>query len=204
MLPLAIYCSNMENKAPNKKWGWLIFVTLVIVVIQFFWVMKTYYMLESGKVIRWMLTYFSIPCLVGSFFLLKQFNRHLFYAYPERYSETNLSKLSRFKNKLTSYVLIVALFSFFTYDTIIQTNDWFGTSERMTFNQRVEGVEYVHHGGRSRRFSGKGFYTSNIRFIYKGKERIIRANGKWNEGDTLKITLNTGGFWGIFYTKSLL
>lgn len=194
----------MENKTPDKKWGWLIFGTLVIVVVQFFWVMKTYYMLESGKVIRWMLIYFSIPCLVVSFLLLKQFNRHLFYAYPERYSETNLSNWSRFKNKLTSFILIIALFSFFTYDTIIQTNDWFGTSERMTFNQKIESVEHIHHGGRPGRFSRKGFDTSNIRFIYKGKEHIISVDGEWNGGDTLKITLNTGGFWGVLYTKSLL
>lgn len=194
----------MENKTPDKKWGWLIFGTLVIVVVQFFWVMKTYYMLESGKVIRWMLIYFSIPCLVVSFLLLKQFNRHLFYAYPERYSETNLSNWSRFKNKLTSFILIIALFSFFTYDTIIQTNDWFGTSERMTFNQKIESVEHIYHGRRQGRFSRKGFDTSNIRFIYKGKERIISVDGEWNGGDTLKITLNTGGFWGVLYTKSLL
>lgn len=200
---------SVNSKIPDKVWTCCIFGISTVVIIQFFWVWKTYYILESGKVIRWMWIYFSIPCLTGSFFLLKTFNQHLFYNYPEYYSEKNLSKWSKFKNKLTSYGLLVALFSFFTYDTIIQTNDWLGSSERILINQSIESIHAIYHNGGSsrrgfiRRYS-KGFYKSDIQIVYKGKLRKISADGDWNGRDLSNTTLNTGGFWGILYARSLL
>lgn len=201
----------MKNKNPvkntNPKWIWLIVSAFIFIILQLFWVLNSYYMLESKKILWWMLTYFSLPCLIGSFLILKKFNWLLFYSYLENYREENLRKPDRFRNKLTSYALIVLMASFFTYDTIIQTNDWFGSSKHERFNQVLKKVEAVQHGGSNRRrfIGGRGntYETSDIYLFYKGKQAVISSDKVWHVGDTLDVTLNTGGFWGVLYAKRL-
>ena len=192
----------------NKKWAWLIVMILILVITQFFLVLKSYYMLESEKILGWMLKYFSIPCLVWALFILKKFNKVLFYAYPEKYSEEKLNKWNKFRNLLISYVLLIGMASFFTYDSIIQTSDWLGSSKYERFKQVLKKVEIIQHGGSSRRglFGRRGsntYRTSDIYLVYKGKEVLISSNKIWDVGDTLDLTLNTGGFWGILYAKRL-
>jgi hypothetical protein len=191
------------NLNPARKYAWLIFLAVLIVAIQFFWVLKTYYIIESQKVIWWMIKYFSIPYLVGPFFVLNKFNKLLFYSYSSRYLEGNLTKWNQFKNKLTSYVLIVLMISFFTYDTIIQTNDWFGSSKQEVFNKEINTMEFIQHTRTRRGFRGGEHETTDIYITYHGKERVLSVSGTWNGGDTLNLPIRTGGFWGILYLRSL-
>jgi len=149
-----------------------------------------------------MIKYFSIPCLVGSFFLLRKFNTLLFYSYSSNYVEVNLTKWNQFKNKLTSFVLIISMLSFLTYDTIIQTNEWLGSSKQELFNQEINEMKFNQHTRTGRRLR-TGRETTDIYITYQSKERVLRINGTWNGGDNLGLRLNTGGFWGILYLKSL-
>ncbi|AEA45797.1 hypothetical protein [Fluviicola taffensis] len=191
----------MKLELSNKTKGLILIGIILLVVIQFFWVLKVYFVLESTKVFWWMVCYFSVPILLFSLSILKKFTRFIFYSH-ERSSRREETKWNRFRSKFTSFMLLIFLFSFFTYDTIIQTNDWWGSSETERFNQVIEEVSINMPTGRTRIFQlGKGPTSYDIYMEYQNERIQLNTPHPWNIGDTFQVKMNTGGLWGILYAR---
>lgn len=175
---------------------WILLLTVCTIALQFFYVLGKYEVIESQKVFYWTLVYSLPASLVLSFFIQKKFTNLLFYS-SIKYRVTDVSKSVRIKNKLTSIGLFLMMFNFFTYNTIILTNDWFGSDKHELVISEVINVEHSQIG--SSKTIGPGKENWKISLKYKGDIVKLTTNKPWNIGDTFEMTLNTGGCWNILF-----
>ena len=184
------------NKEKTFNKTWIVFIVLCLLMVQFFYVLGKYEVIESEKVFWWTIIYFSPPLLVVSVLLSNRFTNLLFY--PKLgLKPTFISKTTHLKNRLTSIGLSLLMSGFFTYSTIIQTNDWFGTDKYEAVIAEVLDVEY----SRTSRYTSirKGHEKWIISIEYKGEIRKLTMREHWQIGDTFDMTVNTGGCWNILF-----
>lgn len=177
----------------NKK-PWILFVIFILLVIQFFYVLFKYEIIESDKIFWWVIFYFLPIYMVISFFINNKLTKLLFYS-TEKYQPSNLTKKDRLKNWLACFGLSLLMMNFFTYNTIILTNDWLGSGSHELIQSKVLNVEYSNT--RRARSTGSGNPTWTITINCHGKMIKLTTHQPWGKGDKFEMYLNTGGFWGI-------
>lgn len=178
----------------NKSW--MLFFAFCSIAIQFFYVLGKYEIIESEKVFWWVLKYFLPLYLVVALFIKRGFTKLLLYSTP-KLQPSDVSKSTRAKNQLASIGLFLLMSNFFTYNSIILTNDWFGSGKHELIITEVLDVEYERIG--SSRINGKGNEKWIISLNYKGKIIRLTTQKPWYPGDTFEMTLNTGGCWNILF-----
>lgn len=192
----------------SKQISWLFFLIVLIVTIQFFWVFQKYKVIESTKVIWWVIK-FGLPVFfVANFLLINRLTYLLFYSYFGDFKKRKkrVDKWKHFKNKFVIFTLCIMTFCFFTYDTIIQTNDWFSSDTHYTFNQKVSRIDaHKYEGLRRRRWIRRQLgspdrISYDLHLTYKSRKIILSTNSPWKEGILCTLTVNSGGLWGILYT----
>lgn len=177
----------------------MFFTIFLLVTIQFFWVLAKYETIESGKVFWWTIFYALPLSIIIGLILNTRTTEIVCYCYPEKYNKDNLTKIDLLKNRLITLLLMVAICCFGTYDTIIQTNDWFGKKEYYTFDTKVLSSKRIQHA--SRRRLGSGNVTYDLTLIYKGKRIVLSSRKPYSEGDEFTKIINIGGFWGILFEE---
>jgi len=174
----------------KRKQGILIAVIIGLIIAQFFLVHSTYITLEVGKVFKWTFFYISPIILLGTLAFLKRLRRKLF---PDPHE----SRWVNFKNSAAVLISIMMILSVFGFDTIIQTNDWFGSEESYHFHTEIKGVEEKEPTRRS-------FYSSptyDIIVSYRGKLVQLNCKRKYYSGQMFVENVNVGGAWGILFSK---
>ena len=185
---------------PEKHRAWIYFVIILIVIIQFFWVLGKYETIESHKVFKWTLIIALPVSLIVVWIIKERITNSLFYSLPKRYNKKSISRKNHLKNVVISYALAVAAICFSFYGTVIQTNDWFGKEEHHTFDTRIISVDLVQHARFRKSISG-GNITYNIQVNYKGETICLKTETPYSKGDNFNKTLNVGGLWGVIYEE---
>ena len=186
----------------QKYTPWIYFAIILIVIVQFFWVHGKYETIESEKVFNWTFL-IAVPIgLILGWFAKEKITNVLFYSYSKRISKDSISKSRHFKNVVASYALFVMVIGFLFYGIVIQTNDWFGTNEKFTFNTKIISAKKVQHARyRSIRRYGASNITYDIEVKYKGKIINLSTETEYQSGDYFNKTLNVGGLWKIIYEE---
>jgi hypothetical protein len=179
------------KKVHSSKFLRNFFILFLLGVIQFFSVLIKYETIESAKVFEWVGFYVFPIITVICFIFRKKLTYQIFYSYNLKSSE-GLSKISKIKNTLAAFGLFILTFSFISYDTIIQTNDWFGQNKYQHVQTEILEVEY-------QRTKNKSTWTITIEV----NSELIELTTKtaYYKGGTYKKTLNMGGAWGIIYAE---
>jgi len=185
---------------PEKHRAWIYFVIILIVIIQFFWVLGKYETIESHKVFKWTLIIALPVSLIVVWIIKERITNSLFYSLPKRYNKKSISRKNHLKNVVISYALAAAAICFSFYGTVIQTNDWFGKEEHHTFDTRIISVDLVQHARFRKSISG-GNITYNIQVNYKGETICLKTETPYSKGDNFNKTLNVGGLWGVIYEE---
>jgi hypothetical protein len=182
----------------QKNKQWFFFALCLFTIFQFFWVLVRYTTIESGKVFNWTI-YFVLPfAIILSLLLNKLFTNLLFYSSPIMNIRDTISEMSHIKNRMATGFLTTLIICFLSYNTIIQTNDWFSKKEHYTFDTTVISVKRIKHGG------GKSFNRNisyNVEVMYKGKTIVISTTEKYREGEKYERRFNVGGFWGVLFAE---
>lgn len=184
------------KKLLKRNISWIFFGIFLLVTIQFFVVLAKYEIIESQKVYYGVLLYCVPLYIILGVLLSKRVSYHLFYEYAKVDINT-ISKINQLKNTLVSTALVVIVFSFFTYNTVIQTNDWCGKDKYQDIQTEVLEVEY--HNIKGRHSFGEGNRRWIITIEINGKLVDITTRNPYQKGEIFEITLNLGGAWGIIY-----
>jgi len=142
---------------------------------------------------------YAVPTIaIITVLFAKKLTYHLFYS-SKNVDLNKVTRARRIKNSLASYLLIALTFSFITYDTIIQTNDWFGQNKYQHIDTKVLHVEFRN----TKRVLSLG--TGNKRWIItieiNGKLVELTTQTRYQKGDMFEMTLNIGGAWGIIFAE---
>ena len=173
---------------------WIIFWILLFISLQFFYVLFKYETIESEKVFWWVILYFLPIYAILLFFPNRSFTKLLFYSSPT-YQPSDLNKIDRLKNLSASFGLSITMISFFSYNTIILTNDWFGSGKHELLRSKVQEVKYSNVRRTKSTGSGNPKWIITVKFH---NEMIkLTTHKPWFIGEKVEINLNTGGLWGI-------
>jgi hypothetical protein len=180
----------------KKNIVWIFFGIVLLGAIQFFVVLAKYQVIESQKVF-WGVILYAVPVItLASTLFSRRLTYHMFYSH-EKVNLKTVSRINRFKNSLVSILLMVLTFSFITYDTIIQTNDWLGKDKYQHIETEIIDVE--QRNTTRARSTGSGNSRWIITIEINGELVELTTKTYYEKGELFEMTLNLGGAWGIIY-----
>lgn len=189
---------TIGSKNRIGKTAWIILAIVTIVCIQSYWLFKRYEILESGKVLKWVF-YIILPSLTIIGLIFNSYlTKIIFYTRWTNYSKNKISKSRQNLNAFTSLFLFLFLSTIFSYNLIIQSNEWLGSSNTYKFNCLI--LDTIKTDSKRR----DSFQVYEFKVRYLENDIWLKSNKIKTIGHVFNETLNTGGKWGVIYkTKSL-